>query len=533
MSLGKRKNHEYETIAATKKNGAKDYSSVAPTKGNGKRKDERESAAENTFKPKVSATETIETLAEVNYPSVSPIITARPAADEDVSYSDQKKNEKERKKTLKSERLLGADDWIVRNGHSITFVGIFLFTFFVFFRPYELIPGMDFLKSGAFLIAAATILIYIPTQLSAEGSLTILSTEVKCVLALTALALVTMPIARDPALAWETFNDPFVKAVLIFIMMVNVVRTRRRLMILLWLSFTISVYISFTAISLYLRGEFKTEGYRVSIEMLGLFNNPNDLAMHLITMMPIIITLGLATKNILLRFFYFALGVLFLAASLVTFSRGGFLGLIVMSAILIWKLGRAQRLKYTIAGAVGGGLLVLLAPGNYGLRILSIFFPALDPVGSADARREGLITSIIVTIRNPWGIGIGNSVIFGHRNLQTHNAYTQVSSELGVLGLAAYLIFIVSAFRKLGAIEHTQMRANERDWFYYLAIGLQGSLAAFMVTSFFGSVAYIWYVYYLVAYAVAFQRIYHTEKGLTKEIQAESLREKFSVWQTA
>lgn len=533
MSLRNRKNYEYESLAPTKKPGGQDYSSVASPKENGKRKDERESAAGNIVKPKISATETIETPVEENSSPVSPNVAARLTADEDISYSDQKKNEKERKKTLKSERLLGSDDWIVRNGHSITFIGIFLFTFFVFFRPYELIPGMDFLKSGAFLIAAATILIYVPTQLSAEGSLTILSTEVKCVLALTALALVTMPIARDPSLAWETFNDPFVKAVLIFIMMVNVVRTRRRLMILLWLSFTISVYISFTAITLYLRGEFKTEGYRVSIEMLGLFNNPNDLAMHLITMMPIIIALGLATRNILLRFFYFALCVLFLAASLVTFSRGGFLGLIVMSAILIWKLGRAQRLKYTLAGAVGGGLLVLLAPGNYGLRILSIFFPALDPVGSADARREGLITSIIVTIRNPWGIGIGNSVIFGHRNLQTHNAYTQVSSELGVLGLAAYLIFIVSAFRKLGAIEHTQMRANERDWFYYLAIGLQGSLAAFMVTSFFGSVAYIWYVYYLVAYAVAFRRIYHIEKGLTKEIQAESLREKFSIWQTA
>jgi O-antigen ligase len=249
-------------------------------------------------------------------------------------------------------------------------------------------------------------------------------------------------------------------------------------------------------------------------------------------MMPIIITLALATKNTLLRCFYLSLAVLFLAASMVTFSRGGFLGLMVMSAVLVWKLGRDQRLKYTLAAAVGGGLLVLLAPGNYGLRILSIFLPSLDPVGSADARRESLITSIIVTIRNPWGIGIGNSIIFGHRNLQTHNAYTQVSSELGLLGLAAYVIFIVSAFRKLGAIEHTQQKAGTRDWFYFLAIGLQGSLAVFMVTSFFGSLAYTWYVYYLVAYAVAFRRIYHIEKGLTKEVEGESLREKFSVWQT-
>ena len=36
-------------------------------------------------------------------------------------------------------------------------------------------------------------------------------------MALTAIALVTMPIARDPAVAWETFNDPFIKAVVIFV----------------------------------------------------------------------------------------------------------------------------------------------------------------------------------------------------------------------------------------------------------------------------------------------------------------------------
>jgi O-antigen ligase len=125
-----------------------------------------------------------------------------------------------------------------------------------------------------------------------------------------------------------------------------------------------------------------------------------------------------------------------------------------------------------------------------------------------------LIRSLIVTARNPWGIGIGNFPIVGIRNLVTHNSFTQISSELGLLGLAAYLIFMISPFRKLGAIERTLFAKEDLDWFYYLAIGLQASIVGYMVSSFFVSVAYNWFVYYLIAYAVAFRRIYKVEKGI-------------------
>jgi O-antigen ligase len=169
---------------------------------------------------------------------------------------------------------------------------------------------------------------------------------------------------------------------------------------------------------------------------------------------------------------------------------------------------------------VVGGVAVLAAPGNYGLRMLSIFVPGLDAVGSSDQRRELLERSIIVTLRNPWGIGIGNFPIVGVRNLQTHNAFTQVSAELGLLGLAAYLVFIISPFRKLSAIERTLFDKEDKGWFYYLAIGLQASIIGYMVSSFFASVAYNWFIYYLIAYAVAFRRIYALEKGAEEKAEA-------------
>jgi putative inorganic carbon (HCO3(-)) transporter len=459
--------------------------------------------ATNDFDPPVSGpAETVTDLAHQN------------------SGSEQDPGKKKEKTTLRDRQLLSADRWLFRNGHLLTYIGLYLFSILVLFRPYEIVPGLGFLSATAFYFAIGTLVIYIPSQLATEGNLTMMSTEVKAILAMTLIALITMPIAKDPAMAWSTFNDSFIKAVVIFIVLVNAVRTRKRLMGLMWLSFGIAVYLSFTAVDMYMKGQFNVEEYRVAVDVGGMFGNPNEMALHLVMMTPIVITLGIAAKNGLWRWVYFGAGFLFVAATMVTFSRGGFLGLIAALAVLAWKLGRKYRLNVTIASILIGGAAIIVAPGNYGLRMLSIFIPGLDAVGSSDQRRALLERSLLVTARNPWGIGIGNFQIVGIRNLQSHNAFTQVSSELGIIGLIAYLIFMISPFRKLGAIERTLFDSDDHDWFYYVAIGLQASIVGYLVSSFFASVAYNWFIYYLIAYAVAFRRIYSLEKGSNAETAA-------------
>lgn len=528
MLSGDTKRKDYETLKPAKRkdsNSQEGRSSIVSPKSSIQKK-----PFEKEIQPKTSAeTEKDESYLIAENPKAVNDLTAKKEEPKfiELPYAEQKKHQKKQKSAAKDLNLLQSDRWIVRNGHTLTYCGVFLFSFFVFFRPYELIPGLGFLISGAFIIAVATLLIYIPTQFTTEGNLTIFTTEVKCVLAMTFLALFLMPISRDFAAAWETFNDPFIKAVIIFIVMINVIRTRKRLVALMWISFSISIYMSYTAIAMYQRGEFKTEGYRVSIDVKGMFENANEMALHLVTMIPLLIGLGLASKNRVGKIVYFTLTALLLAANVVTFSRGGFLGLIASMAVLVWKIGRNNRVRTMAISLVVGLIFILAAPGNYGIRLLSIFIPGLDPVGSSDLRKENLILSILVTIRNPWGIGIGNSPTFGVHNLETHNAFTQVSSELGLLGLAAYLIMMISPFRKLGAIERMQHEKGEYDWFYYMSIGLQASIVAYMVSSFFASIAYLWFIYYLIGYAVALRRIYMIEKGLKEDIQANPL------WQTS
>jgi hypothetical protein len=69
------------------------------------------------------------------------------------------------------------------------------------------------------------------------------------------------------------------------------------------------------------------------------------------------------------------------------------------------------------------------------------------------------------------------------------------------------------------------MNEGRERRYHHLAVGLQASLAAYMVNSFFASVAYLWYVYYLVGYAVCLRRMYEAETGapvrLASELKAE------------
>ena len=95
--------------------------------------------------------------------------------------------------------------------------------------------------------------------------------------------------------------------------------------------------------------------------------------------------------------------------------------------------------------------------------------------------------------------------------METHNAYTQVGAELGLAAMVVYIMFLIHPIRRLRLIENESYGRQDRRRFYYLSIGLQASLVGFMFSSFFGAVAYHWYVYYLVAYAVCLHRLYIVE----------------------
>ena len=84
---------------------------------------------------------------------------------------------------------------------------------------------------------------------------------------------------------------------------------------------------------------------------------------------------------------------------------------------------------------------------------------------------------------------------------------------MGLAAMVIYIMFMVVPIRRLRLIEHATFHTRRGSRIYYLSVALQASLVAYMVSSFFGSVAYQFYVYYLVGYAVALRRIYEAQTG--------------------
>lgn len=407
---------------------------------------------------------------------------------------------------------LRADNWVARRGHLVTYAGLFLFTFFVYFRPYELF-SVPALSSGAEYLAVFTLLAYFPTQLAAEGNLTARPREVVLALLLLLAALLSVPTAISPGEAWDNFVE-FGKVILIFVVAVNVVRTERRLRWLMIMVLAASVMLSFSAYSDYAAGRLELRGERVKGLLGGMFDNPNDLALHLVTMVPLAVGFAFARRGVLTKVVYLVCGVLFTAGIVVSFSRGGFLGLVACAGVLAWKYGRKRR--FVVMALTTAALVVFIAaaPGGYGERITSMF--GGDVTGSADARRDIFWRSMLIALRHPInGIGLGNFHYQGQRNQVSHNAYTQVAAEMGMGALAVYILFMVAPLRRLREVERETFGGKDKDRlaFYHLAVGIQASIVGYMVSSFFASVAHIWYVYYLVAYAVCLRRLYVLKFG--------------------
>jgi putative inorganic carbon (hco3(-)) transporter len=391
--------------------------------------------------------------------------------------------------------------------------GVYLFTLMLYARPNDLFPFL-----GAFplvkIVAIGVLLIYIGSKLSTGARLSVWTLEMTMLVVIAALGIILMPIAASPQNSLDVLTDVYLKTVIIFIMMVNLIDTRQRIFSMWKLVVICGAALGLGAIKSYVKGEFTMRGLRIEGLVGGMFENPNDLATALDLLLPFAVALTLVSKG-LARLFYLACAAVLAMGVLFTLSRGGFLGLIALGGVLLWKLGRSRRLKTTLGVALICGILLAVTPGGYGARISTIFNTEQDQTGSAQLRRELMERAASIAISRPIvAVGMGNFHIYSIREKLAHNSYLEIAAELGVMGLIAYLILILAPLRSLYRIERQTrgMRSESEREMYWLSVCIQAAFIAYMVCSFFSSIQYLWYLYYTAAYAVALRHIHAAEE---------------------
>jgi hypothetical protein len=351
-------------------------------------------------------------------------------------------------------------------------------------------------------------LVYVPMQLQLEGKISIRLRQINLAVLLLLVTLLSVPLATDRAMAWAGFVE-YVKVILMFIILVNVLRTETRLRLLINLILVVSCWMSVAAFNDYRLGRFNLPGARIEGVIGGLFDNPNDMALHLVTMIPIAAALFLTSRHLIGRLIYPICVGLMVLGIVASFSRGGFLGLICATGFLVWRLSRTKRVLFLALAFIFLSGFVALAPGDFRERI------ATTGDSSSIQRQNDLKRSIFVLAHHPlFGVGINNYVLFSNTDHATHNAYTQVGAELGVPAMIIYIMFLFSALKPLRQIGNETMQADPRSRYRYLAAGFEASLVGYMVASFFASVAFLWYLYYLVGYGICLSRLYRVNHPL-------------------
>ena len=171
------------------------------------------------------------------------------------------------------------------------------------------------------------------------------------------------------------------------------------------------------------------------IQYLGIFSDPNDLAMLFVICLPM--ALHLSGRGGLLglrRVVWLAAAALLVYGVYLTNSRGGMLALAAMLGAWLWiRRGPASAL------AVAAGGLVMM-------RLLPSRLSELD-VGerSASGRVEAWYEGIQMFLGSPlYGVGTGNFT--AHHHLTAHNSIVLVLAENGVIGFALWFAFVGYCF---------------------------------------------------------------------------------------
>jgi O-antigen ligase len=400
-----------------------------------------------------------------------------------------------------------------RGKHRLAFGGLYLILMLMYFRPQEVMPGVFGNLPLVKVAIIPTLLIYIVSKVNTGERVITWPLEMKMLAVMWMLGLLFLPIAASPQDSFNLLFDTFIKTVIVFILLVNLIDTRARLRSLLQILALCELFYALGAIKTFLSGGYADSFHRRITGLVSMFANPNDLASVLNLMLPFTVLFAVRQRG-WARMFYFACAGIAAIAVLLTFSRSGFIGLVASCGLLVWKFARGHRVRIMLAAVIVSGVLLMALPDLYLARLSTIFDPETDTTNSAQERQLLMERAAELAVkRSVVGIGIGNFHIYSIRERAAHNSYLETAAELGIAGLIAYLVLIFAPISSLMRIER-ETRSDgvrpERE-VYLMSICLQASFVAYIVYGFFGSVQYLNFLYFTVAYAISLRRIHSAE----------------------
>ncbi|WP_163865561.1 spore coat polysaccharide polymerase ExoJ [Myxococcus eversor] len=294
------------------------------------------------------------------------------------------------------------------------------------------------------------------------------------------------------------------KLTAIYLTVVNVISSGRRLAVVCGSIVLASVVTSIGVINWYMVGENLVEGFRA--RWVGVYADPNHMAMNLVLVVPLAVAfVARKGSSWVWRVACLVAAVLAVVAIVLSHSRGGFIGLSI--AMGLWAFREKRRIQAIVVGSLFVVGLVVFAPESFWARNETV--AAFHEDASAMGRVYAWQVASRMSLDKPLlGVGAGSfryawaeyAPPEARRAYVAHNIFLDVIGELGWVGLGLFMMFAGGASG--GAFAAS--RGKEVGW---IARALSASVAGYLTCDLFSGYILSAHCYVLFGLAAAAHRI--------------------------
>ncbi len=231
----------------------------------------------------------------------------------------------------------------------------------------------------------------------------------------------------------------------------------------------------------------------------GTVGHPNCYAMYIVTVIPFGFAMMFTRMRLFWKFMIGAVLIISVLGLIFSLSRGGWISLAVVTCVVLVSAIRRQRIEGRMVFIVTLSiLLILLAVFSIGSNTVISRFTSSDH-GSAYSRITMAKGALAMLRDYPFtGVGLNNytlfmpgydwaTVIANGGPMVVHNIFLLIAAETGLIGLIAFMMFLVALMRRAWQI--TGRALDETQW-----IAGVGILSAFISLTLHGMVdfALLW-----------------------------------------
>jgi O-antigen ligase len=398
-------------------------------------------------------------------------------------------------------------------------VGLHLYLIIFLIRPQELFPQVGIMHYPYEKVVGIIVIVSLIFTYLVRGRNFELFDIDKGVLLFAAAVAVSVV----PAL-WVTGSKDifiiFFKVILAYLFTARIVDTQKKYRGIIWL-YVLSVgFIAVSTTINYYTGNYEiAQGIQRAAGVggkVGARSDPNSMAATLVLGLPFVF---FVMKSYRSRLVWLLLGAIFLVSLwtiVISGSRGGMLGGIVMLTLL------AMTTRYKVPALVVGVLLIAgiaaVMPEQYVERFASIArYDVLDDgtgaAHSAQGRIKGLKIGFEILLERPLtGVGIGCFGLYNYQHhgswLQAHNLPGQLMGELGLLGLLAFGYFVYKLISNIKSVR-SKLRTLGRfnDFTYHMVTACAVSVGLLFFMGLFGHNLYRFNWYLIAAFVAIMGRL--------------------------